>query len=111
MNEAEEEKYRDTKHEVETVQAYRKIFMRDGKITRQGQRVLDDLKTFGYIDAFEHKDGNTGDKYDQDNIVRITGRKEMYSWIMRCLNYPKEVMRRNKKFLREYELMKERENV
>ncbi len=109
MNEAEQ-KYLDTKKEVETLQAYKKVFMSNGKITRYGQLVLDDLATFGYINAFEHKDGSTGQKYDEVNIVRITGRKEVFGWITRWLNYSKEVLRENKKFLREYDLAKEREN-
>lgn len=95
--------YEEAKHEVDTVRAYRQIFMSNAKVTRAGQKVLDDLAEFGYVHAFEHKNKETGENYDKDTIQRITGRKELYNRIMFWLNYDKEAMRQNKKAIRDYD--------
>lgn len=78
------------------VDGMRAVFRANGKVQPKHRRALDALARFCKINAYDHKT-------DQTEIVRITGRREVYNFIMFCLDYPKEERRKLKAQIKELE--------
>lgn len=67
----------------------RAVFMSGGKIQPKHQRALDALARFCKIGAYNYGTNET-------EILRTTGRREAFNFIMFCLKYPKEERRKLK---------------
>lgn len=63
------------------VDGMRAVFRANGRIQPKHQRALDVLARFCKINAYDHKT-------DATEILRVTGRREVYNFIMFCLEYP-----------------------
>ena len=63
------------------VDGMRAVFMENGVTHPRHQKALDALARFCRINAYDYKT-------DQVQILRMTGRLEVYNYIMFCLRYP-----------------------
>ena len=78
------------------VDGMRAVFRSNGRIQPKHQRALDALGRFCKIGTYNHGD-------DQTEILRITGRREVYNYIMFCLEYPVKEQRKLKTQIKELE--------
>lgn len=63
------------------VDGMRVVFRSNGRIQPKHRRALDALARFCKIGAYNHG-------IDQTEILRMTGRREVYNYIIFCLEYP-----------------------
>ena len=63
------------------VDGMRAVFRSNGRVQPKHRKALDALARFAKIGAYNHGTNET-------EILRITGRREMYNFIMFCLEYP-----------------------
>ncbi len=63
------------------VDGMRAVFRANGRVKPKHRRALEALARFAKVGAYNHGVDNT-------EILRITGRREMYNFIMFCLEYP-----------------------
>ncbi|KKL07650.1 hypothetical protein LCGC14_2583890 [marine sediment metagenome] len=69
------------------VDGLRALFRPDGNEEPKHRKALDALARFCKVDAYNHGT-------DQTEILRITGRREVYNFIMFCLEYPETERRK-----------------
>lgn len=69
------------------VDGMRAVFQANGRTQPKHQRALDALARFCKINAYDHKTDTT-------EILRVTGRREVYNFIMFCLEYPAKERRK-----------------
>lgn len=74
----------DTKLAVDSLRA---LFCVDGQIQPKHRIALDVLARFCKVRAYDYKTNET-------EILRMTGRREVYNYIMFCLEYPVEERRK-----------------
>lgn len=63
------------------VDGIRAVFRANGKIQLKHRKALDALARFCKVNAYNHGTDST-------EILRISGRREVYNFIMFCLDYP-----------------------
>ncbi len=69
------------------VDGMRAVFSDNGEIQPKHREALDALARFAAIRSYKHGT-------DTAEILRITGRREMYNYIMFCLEYPAKERRK-----------------
>ena len=65
----------------------RAVFRPDGQIQQKHHKALDAIARFCKVNSYNHG-------VDQVEINRMTGRREVYNFIMFCLEYPAEERRK-----------------
>ena len=65
----------------------RAVFRPDGQIQPKHHKALDAIARFCKVNSYNHG-------VDQVEINRMTGRREVYNFIMFCLEYPAEERRK-----------------
>lgn len=78
------------------VDGMRAVFRANGRVQPKHRRALDALARFCKIGAYNYG-------VDQAEILRMTGRREVYNYIMFCLEYPTEERRKLKAQITELE--------
>lgn len=89
LSDSEQIVLNDTEDMKLAVDGMRAVFRSNGRIQPKHQRALDALARFCKIRSYEHGT-------DQTEILRITGRREVYNFIMFCLDYPVKEQRKLK---------------
>ncbi len=78
------------------VDGMRAVFRANGKVQLKHRKALEALARFCKVNAYDHKT-------DQTEIIRITGRREVYNFIMFCLDYPTKERRKLAEQIKELE--------
>lgn len=81
LNEQQQKALNDTEDMKLAVDSVRAIFRSSGKIQPKHRKVLDVLARFCKVGAYNYGTSET-------EILRMTGRLEVYNYIILCLEYP-----------------------
>ncbi len=103
LSDDEQQTLNDSEDMKLAVEGMRAVFRTNGRVQPKHQKALDALARFCKVNSYKHGS-------DQTEILRITGRREVYNFIMFCLEYPKPELRKLKAQIKKLEDAKDGRN-
>lgn len=89
LTEADQESLTELEDNKLAIDALKVLFKPDGESQPKHRKALDALARFCKVELYNYG-------FNQTEIFRTTGRREVYNYIMWCLEYPEEERRKLK---------------